>query len=102
MLFRSIEFLLQRDGYEATREWVERTIGLYRAQIGPRGSYTTDATYRPRFEKAIREFEEWLGSAPKERERSTQEGASPPHRPCGAAAQRARVPYSPRCLPPST
>lgn len=58
-----IEFLLRRDGYEATGKWVERTIGLYRAEIGPRGSYAKDATYRPRFEKAIREFEEWLGVA---------------------------------------
>lgn len=73
-----IAFLLKRDGHEATRKWVERTIDLYRAQIGPRGSYTTDATYRPRFEKAIREFEEWLGFAPTEHERSTQEGASAP------------------------
>ncbi|HWF97648.1 MAG TPA: hypothetical protein VN691_00545, partial [Steroidobacteraceae bacterium] len=55
-----IEFLLRRDGHEATRKWVERTLGLYRAEIGRRGSYATDATYRPRFEKAIREFEEWL------------------------------------------
>ena len=73
-----IEFLLRRDGYETTRKWVERTIGLYRAEIGPRGSYATDATYRPRFEKAIREFEDWLGSAPKERARSMQQDTSPP------------------------
>jgi hypothetical protein len=73
-----IEFLLRRDGCEATRKWVERTIAPYRAEIGPRGSYTTDATYRPRFEKAIGEFEEWLGSTPKERARAMQEGASPP------------------------
>jgi hypothetical protein len=30
-----IEFLLRRDGYEPTRKWVERAIGLYRAEIGP-------------------------------------------------------------------
>lgn len=70
-----IGFLLRRDGPDATRKWVERTIGLYRAQIGPKGSYATDATYRPRFEKAIWEFEEWLGSAPSERDRSAQDRA---------------------------
>lgn len=74
-----IGFLLRRDGYEATRKWVERTIGLYRAEIGPHGSYATDATYRPRFEKAIREFESWLDSPPEQREHGVQD--SPPPNP---------------------
>lgn len=73
-----IDFLLRRDGYEATRKWVERTIGLYRAEIGPRGSYATDATYRPRFEKAIREFEEWLGLAHEQLEHRAQGSPLPP------------------------
>lgn len=75
-----IGFLLRRDGYEATRKWVERTIGLYRAEIGPHGSYTTDATYRPRFEKAIREFEEWLGVAHEQLEHRAQDSPPPPPR----------------------
>lgn len=58
-----IEFLLRRDGYEATRKWVERTLALYRAELGQHGGLGADPIYRPRFEKAIREFEEWLASA---------------------------------------
>ena len=73
-----IEFLLRRDGYEATRKWVERTVGLYRAEIGRRGSYATDGTYRPRFERAIREFEEWLGSAHEQLEHRAQDSPPPP------------------------
>lgn len=53
-----IKFLLRRDGYEATRKWVERTLAMYRAELGRQSSYATDSTYRPRFEKAVREFEE--------------------------------------------
>lgn len=59
---RRIEFLLGRDGPEATRKWVERTADLYRAALGQRGHYAADAHYRPRFERAVREFEEWLVS----------------------------------------
>lgn len=57
-----IEFLLQRDGFEATRRWVERTVGIYKAALAEKGGYGTDPTYRLRLDKAIREFEEWLGS----------------------------------------
>ncbi len=55
-----IEFLLRRDGLDATRAWVERTSKMYRDQLARPGSYAVDVTYRPRFEKAVREFEEWL------------------------------------------
>jgi len=55
-----IAFLLRRDGPEATRAWVERTIRIYRDQVARPRSYASDSTYRPRFERAIREFEEWL------------------------------------------
>lgn len=58
-----IAFLLQRDGDAQTRKWVERTARLYREALGQRGHYAADAVYRPRFERAVREFEEWLGSA---------------------------------------
>lgn len=69
-----IEFLLRRDGFEATRKWVERTVGIYRAAL-EHGGYGTDPIYRLRLERAVREFEEWLGSTSKQRERSTQPGA---------------------------
>jgi hypothetical protein len=55
-----IEFLLHRDGVEAMRAWVARTSKIYRDELGRPGSYASDATYRPRFEKSLREFEEWL------------------------------------------
>lgn len=55
-----IEFLIRRDGQAQAREWVERTDGLYRAALGQRGHYAADPVYRPLFEKAVREFEEWL------------------------------------------
>lgn len=55
-----IEFLLRRDGFEVTRKWVERTVGIYGAALAQHGGYGSDPTYRPRLQKAIREFEEWL------------------------------------------
>lgn len=72
-----IEFLLRRDGFEATRKRVERTVGIYKAALAEHSGYGTDPTYRPRL--AIREFEEWLGLVSKQRERSTQPGAHSPH-----------------------
>lgn len=59
-----IAFLLQRDGFEATRKWVERTVGIYKAALAEKSGYGADPIYRPRLERAIREFEEWLGRSP--------------------------------------
>lgn len=73
-----IEFLLRRDGFEATRKWVERTVDIYKAALAEHSGYGADPTYRPRLEKAIREFEEWLGSVSKQRDRSTPPGAHSP------------------------
>lgn len=73
-----IEFLLRRDGFEATRKWAERTVGIYKAALAERSGYGTDPTYRPRLQKAIREFDEWLGSIAMPRECSTQPGAHSP------------------------
>lgn len=55
-----IEFLLRRDGREATRVWVERTLGIYRQALADAGSHARDPVYRPRFEQSVREFEAWL------------------------------------------
>ncbi|HET7923353.1 MAG TPA: hypothetical protein VFL30_00555 [Rhodanobacteraceae bacterium] len=57
-----IEFLLRRDGHAETRKWVERTAAMYREALSQQGNYAADPAYRPRFEQAVREFEEWLGS----------------------------------------
>lgn len=53
-------FLLERDGEEATRAWVERTLAIYRNAIQSPGSHASLADYRPSFEASITEFESWL------------------------------------------
>jgi len=55
-----IELLLKRDGLEATRAWVERTVAIYRRALAEPKHYANDSSYKPRFERAVREFEEWL------------------------------------------
>jgi hypothetical protein len=57
-----INYLIERDGEEAARAWVERTLRIYREAITKPGSPASNATYRPLFEKAIREFEAWLAT----------------------------------------
>lgn len=57
-----IEFLLERDGLETTRAWVERTLAIYRQALADPRNYANDPSYKPLFERAAREFEEWLGS----------------------------------------
>ena len=57
-----IAFLLGRDGGEKTRSWVERTVAIYSEALAHRGHYANDPAYRPRFEKSVREFKDWLGS----------------------------------------
>lgn len=61
-----IRVLLARDGRQATRAWVERTLRMYREELGRPTSYASDLVYRPRFERAVCEFEEWLaqGASP--------------------------------------
>lgn len=55
-----IDFLLRRDGPAAARVWVERTIAIYREALHDSRHYANDPSYRPRFDRAVREFEEWL------------------------------------------
>lgn len=55
-----IAFLVRRDGHDATRKWVERTSGLYRQALAQPHHYASMSPYRPLFERAVREFEEWL------------------------------------------
>ena len=59
-----INYLLQRDGDEATRAWVERTLRIYREAITKPGSHASNTTYQPLLEKTIHEFEEWLAMLP--------------------------------------
>jgi len=55
-----IAFLLKRDGFEATRAWVERTVAIYRRALADPKHYADDSSYKPRFERAVQEFEDWL------------------------------------------
>lgn len=55
-----IEFLVRRDGVEAARAWVERTLKLYREAIASGTSHAATKEYRPLFEQSIRQFEDWL------------------------------------------
>jgi len=55
-----IAFLLRRDGHEETRKWVERTAGLYRHALAQHAHFASDPMFRPLFDQAVREFEEWL------------------------------------------
>jgi hypothetical protein len=57
-----INYLVRRDRYEAARAWIERTLKLYREAVSKPGSHASNAKYRPLFEQAIGEFEEWLAS----------------------------------------
>ncbi len=62
-----IEFLLKRDGLEATRAWVRRTLQIYRDALANRSSHAAAAEFRPLFEQAIRDYEEWLASVERRR-----------------------------------
>ncbi|OOC49713.1 hypothetical protein [Thioalkalivibrio versutus] len=55
-----IRFLIKRDGEAATREWVERTLNIYREALAGAGNHPPAAHYRSEFEHSIRRFEQWL------------------------------------------
>lgn len=55
-----IRFLIARDGEEAARAWVRRTLGIYRDALRNRSSHATAPEFRPLFEQAVRDFETWL------------------------------------------
>ncbi|HEY8552952.1 MAG TPA: hypothetical protein VIL43_00255 [Burkholderiales bacterium] len=58
-----IEFLLQRDGAAATREWVQRTLRLYREALASASGPAAAPELRPLYEQALRDFEAWLASS---------------------------------------
>ena len=55
-----IQFLLDRDGPEAARAWVQRTLEIYRQALAHADSHASTSEFRPLFEQAVREFEAWL------------------------------------------
>lgn len=59
-----IEFLIERDGPATARDWVERTLKMYRAAANDPGSYASSPHYKPLFEASIHTFEQWLSDNP--------------------------------------
>ena len=57
-----IGLLLGRDGHVTTRKWVERTAAIYQTALSQANHFASDPAYRPLFERAVREFNEWLAS----------------------------------------
>ena len=57
-----IRFVVERDGEVDARDWVERTLKIYRDAIDNQKSHASKPEYRARFEDAIGEFEAWLAS----------------------------------------
>lgn len=57
-----IRFLVARDGEEAARVWVRRTRDIYRDALRNRSSHVTAPEFRPLFEQAVREFDDWLAA----------------------------------------
>jgi len=55
-----IRFLVDRDGHDTARAWVERTRGIYREAIDSAASHAANPLYQPLFEQAIARFDEWL------------------------------------------
>lgn len=55
-----IRFLVERDGEDAARQWVERTLEIYRNAVDSSESHASTAQYRSLFDDAIRQFEQWL------------------------------------------
>jgi len=60
---RRIHFLIERDGEVAAREWVERTLAIYRGALASPASHASAPGFRSQFEDAISKFEAWLGDS---------------------------------------
>ncbi len=58
-----IRFLTERDGPEAARAWVERTLAIYRNALNSPTSHGSQEHYRTQFEASVSAFEEWLNEA---------------------------------------
>jgi hypothetical protein len=57
-----IRLLIERDGYQAARDWVLRTLQAYREAVNSPYSHASLGHYRPSFEESIGDFEEWLAA----------------------------------------
>jgi hypothetical protein len=57
-----IALILARDGPARARQWVARTLQIYRSAVASPASHAAMPEYRPLFDAAIREFEAWLAA----------------------------------------
>ncbi len=57
---RRIALLLARDGEAATREWVERTLAIYRRAVLDPSHFASSHEYRARFLVSCACFRRWL------------------------------------------
>ncbi len=55
-----IKLLIQRDGEQAAREWIIRTLKIYREASYNPASHVSLAPYRPLFEESITAFGRYL------------------------------------------
>jgi hypothetical protein len=59
-----ISLLLARDGEHATREWVRRTLGIYRRAVLDPRHFASTGDYRRRFLASCLDFRRWLRRRP--------------------------------------
>ncbi|HSH28069.1 MAG TPA: hypothetical protein VK972_09960 [Wenzhouxiangella sp.] len=58
-----IQHLRQRDGLPSTRDWVERTLGIYRRAVLSRSHHAHLPEYRREFILSYCDFKRWLSRA---------------------------------------
>ena len=55
-----IGLVLERDGPEATREWVKRTLGIYRRAVLDRSHFASTPAYKSMYVASCADFRRWL------------------------------------------
>lgn len=56
-----IGFLLERDGLDAARTWVRRTLAIYRSAVLDPRHFASAPDYRRRYLLSCADFRRWLG-----------------------------------------
>ena len=55
-----IDFLVRRDGFDATLLWVRRTLRIYRAAVLDKNHHASSTVFRPYFIRSCCDFRRWL------------------------------------------
>ena len=55
-----IAFILERDGPENGREWIKRTMGIYRTAVLDKSHHASKREYRRGFIQSYCEFKQFL------------------------------------------